>query len=165
MLRKLAACAVLALVLTASARATADTGAAGLQYYVGTWACTAGPPGATPSAARVVYTLDSGVLRQWGVVEHMGNMKSTYAFSSATSYDRKQMRYVSTFLDNMGGWELSTAKPWTGSVEHWVDISTDSGKLGHTDVTRTSHDAFSGISYSAKTGGSPNFNVACKRST
>jgi hypothetical protein len=141
------------------------SGMAAMEYYVGKWACVGGPTSSPPVKASVTYSVESGILRQWGEIPPQGEMKTTYAFNGAVSYDSKKHRYVSTFLDNDSGWELAVAQPWSGNTEHWTDLSTDSGKLARSEFVRTDHDNFTITSYEPRTATKPTFKVTCKRSS
>lgn len=163
-MKRLFVFSTLTLALVAPAAAVQPSGMAAMQYYVGTWACLAGEPNHPPSHATVTYTLDLGVLRQWGVVPAQGKTKRAYAFGDATTYDAKKDRYVSAFADNLGGWELSVASPWNGQTEQWTDRSTDTGELGRVQVVRTDTNDFVVVAYETKTASQPNFRVTCKRS-
>jgi hypothetical protein len=155
---------VLALGFAAPAAAQSTAGMDALQYYVGTWACTAGPPGTPPSTATATFAIDSGVLREWVVVPPQGKMTATYALSIALTYDAKNNRYVETLNDNQGGWSVSYATPWTGNTEQWTDQATYDGKPGHSQTVRTNQNSFSFTGYPG-TGTTPDFQGTCNRST
>lgn len=164
MKRALALCALtFAFVAPAGAQAAGGMGA--MQYYVGTWACAGGPVGIPPQKATVTYTLDAGVLRQWVDLPAQGTMKQPYGLSSATTYDAKKGRYVSTSLDSTSDWSISVAKPWTGNTERWADIATNHGKLSHGVLVRTDDNDFVYTGYPTLTGMKPNFKVTCKKSS
>jgi len=133
-----------------------------MQYYVGTWNCVGTQTGQPSSKAVVTYTLDSGLMRSWVDVAPQGKMKTPYLQSSATSYDSKNGRYVSTSLDNQNQWSVSYAKPFTGMTESWADHANSTGKLGRGSVTRNSQDTFTYLSYPAMTG-AYNFKAVCHR--
>lgn len=155
----------LAVGFVAPASAQPMTGMAAMQYYVGTWSCTAGPIGSTPVNATATYTVDSGVLREWVVVPPQGKMTTLYAISIATSYDAKAGRYVQTFNDNEGGWSVSTAPPWTGNTEQWTDQATHDGKTGRGQTVRTDQNSFAFTSYPTISATQPDFQGACHRSS
>ena len=134
-----------------------------MQYYVGTWSCDVTPPGKPTQHATATHTLDDGVLREWINMPAQGSMKKPFVFSAAITYDAKHHRYVQSYLDNDAGWEISVAKPFTGNVEEWTDLATDSGNLSHTEVKRTNTNSFSIVIYDAKTGGKPVLHVTCRR--
>ena len=158
---------LLALVvgLAAPAGAQPMTGMAAMQYYVGTWSCTAGPVGSAPVNATATYTIDSGVMREWVVVPAQGKMTTPYVISIATAYDTKGGRYIETFNDNEGGWSVSTAPPWTGNTEQWTDQATHDGKLGHGQTVRTDQNTFTFSSYPSVTATQADFQGTCHRSS
>ncbi len=140
-------------------------GAGALQYYVGTWACMAGPVGKPASKATATYTLDSGVLRSWVLVPPTGKMKTEYALQIATSYDAKNKRYVQAQVDNTGNWSVDYAKPWTGNTEQWADHATSMPPLGHSSTVRTDQNHFSFDGYPSMTATKPAFKGTCTRSS
>lgn len=169
-MRPTLAVSVLALALAAPADAQtsmamkAPGGMAALQYYVGTWACLAGPPGVPPSKATATYTMEHDILRQYVVVPPAGKMKETYSLEIGTAFDAKKNRYVQTSVDNAGGWGVTYAKPWTGNTEQWVDSQTSDGKPGHGFTVRTGKNSFTYTGFATLTGTKPTFKVACTRS-
>ena len=140
-------------------------GMAAMQYYVGAWSCTAGNVGQPLVKATATFTIDSGLMHQSVVVPAQGKMTKPYVLSIATSYDAKNGRYVETQLDNMGGWSVSSAKPWTGNTEQWTDQSSSTGKLGHGQTVRTNHNSFAFMGYHSMTSMKPNFKGTCTRSS
>ena len=164
-MRTILALTVLALVFAAPAGAQPATGMAAMQYYVGTWACQAGPPGSPPSNATVTYTLDSGVLREWVLVPAQGKMTTPFALSIAITYDQKNGRYVQTLIDSQGGWSISYATPWTGNTEQWIDQATMDGKPGHGQTVRTDQTSFSFTDYPTPTSMQAVFQGTCNRSS
>ncbi|MEO9025958.1 MAG: hypothetical protein ABI329_02770 [Candidatus Tumulicola sp.] len=155
----------MAIAVVAPAGAQSATGMAALQYYVGTWSCTAGPVGRTATKATATYTIDSGVMRAWVDVPAQGKMTKPYAFSSATTYDAKNGHYVETTLDNDSAWSVSTSKPWTGNTEQWTDRSTSTGKLGHGQTVRTDQNSFAFLGYPTLTSTQADFKGSCTRSS
>jgi hypothetical protein len=162
---KTLALSALALAVVVPAGAHAATGMAAMQYYVGSWSCTAGDVGQTPSKATATYTLDSGVLHGFVLVPAQGKMTKPYAFSAATTYDSKNDRYVQTTLDNLSVWSVAYAKPWTGNTEMWMDHASSSGKLTHGTTVRTNTNSFSFAGYPTLTSSTPNFKGSCTRSS
>ena len=134
-----------------------------MQYYVGTWSCTAGVPGKPMQKATSTYTLQSGVLSETVVVPATKDMKTPYVAASATTYDAKHQRYIETWVGNDAGWSVSFAKPWTGKTENWADHVNNTGKLGRTVVVRTSDSGFEFTGYPDMTGTTPNFKGSCTR--
>ena len=165
MIKTLALSALALAVIIVPAGAQAATGMAAMQYYVGTWSCSAGNVGQTPSKATATYALDSGVLQGSVLVPAQGKMTKPYAFSAATSYDSKSGRYVQTSLDNQSVWSVSYAKPWTGNTEMWMDHASSTGKLTHGTTVRTNATSFSFAGYPTLTSTTPNFKGSCTRSS
>lgn len=155
----------LVVALAAPAGAQSPAGMAALQYYVGTWSCTAGAIGQAPSKATATYTIDSGIMRAWIYVPMQGKMKHVYAFNAATTYDAKHGRYVESVLDSDSAWSISTAKPWTANTEDWTDQYNSTGKLMHAQTVRTNHDNFSFTGYPSLTAAKPDFKGSCSRSS
>jgi hypothetical protein len=164
LVRKTLLISILAVAFAAPANAQTTTGMGAMQYYVGTWSCVAAQTGQPTVNATATYVADSGVLRSWVVVPVQGQMKGPYALSSTTTYDAQNSRYVQTSLDNGASWDVSTAKPWTGTTEQWADLST-SGKPGRAEVVRTDSNTFTLSGYETPTSPAPNFKVTCKRSS
>jgi hypothetical protein len=164
-MRTILALVLLALAFAAPAGAQTATGMAAMQYYVGTWACQAGPTGTPPSTATATFALDSGVLREWVLVPPQGKMTTPYALSIATTYDQKNGRYVETSIDNMAGWSISYAAPWTGNTEQWTDQVTNDNKPGHSQVVRTDQNSFSFAGYPTPTSTQVTFQGTCNRSS
>jgi hypothetical protein len=164
-LRKTLALLALAVGCAAPASAQPTTGMAALQYYVGTWSCTAGPIGSPPSTATATYTIDSGVMREWVVVPPQGKMTNPYVLSIATTYDAKNGRYVEALLDNTASWSVSFAQPWTGNTEQWMDQSTSTGTLHHGQTVRTNQNSFTFTDYPTATSTQPDFQGTCNRSS
>lgn len=164
LLRKTLALFVFVVGLAAPAAANPSTGMAAMQYYVGTWSCMAGNVGQPLSKATTTFTIDSGLMRQWVVVPAQGKMTKPYVLNIITSYDAKSGRYVETQLDNMAGWSVSSAKPWTGNTEQWTD-QFSSTKLGHSQVVRTNQNSFAFMGFSTVTSMKPNFKGSCTRSS
>jgi hypothetical protein len=155
----------LAVVFAAPAIAQSTGGMAAMQYYVGTWSCQAGPVGSPPSNATATFTIDSGLMREWVVVPPQGKMTAPYVLSIATTYDAKNGRYVQTLTDNLGGWSVSSAMPWTGNTEQWADQSTNDGKLGRAQTVRTDQNSFTFTGYHPPTATKPDFAGTCSRSS
>lgn len=155
----------LALGIALPAGAQSMNGMTALQYYVGTWSCTAGPVGSPPSNATATYTMDSGVLREWVIVPPQGSMTTVYAISIAMTYDAKAGHYVQTFNDSDGGWSVSTAPPWTGNTEQWTDQANREGKVRHGQTVRTDQNTFSFTGYPTPTATQPDFQGTCHRSS
>lgn len=150
--------------LGASAMAQSTTGIDSLKYYVGSWDCFGGPTASPPVHAKSVYTLGDGVLHQSLLIPAQGKMTASYAGGSTVGYDSKKNQFVSAWSDSDGGWQVSVAPPWSGNMESWSDVSTDSGKLGHASFVRTDNDNFAITGYETMSSSEPNFKVACKRS-
>lgn len=163
-MRKSLILSALIVALVAPVGAQPTTGMGAMQYYVGNWACLAGPIGAPTVKATATFVSESGVLRQWVFVPVMGKMKGPYAIAFSVTYDASKRRYVQTLLDNSAEWGVSVAKPWSGNTEQWTDIATSDGKLGHTQVVRSGKDAFIVTGYGASST-KPNFKASCKRSS
>jgi hypothetical protein len=155
----------LAIAVGAPMAAQSASGMAAMQYYVGTWSCSAGMVGRAASTATATYTLDSGVLRAWIDVPKQGKMKSAYAFSEATTYDAKSGRYVQTQLDNLARWSVAFEKPWTGNTESWTDHATSDGKLTRGHTVRVSQNAFTFEGYPTLSAAKPDFKGACRRTS
>jgi hypothetical protein len=156
--------AVLAAAISLPIAAPAATGMAAMQYYVGNWACVSSAAGETPDKAASSFTLESGLLRQTVTVAPQGKMKTPYILSIATTYDSKNGRYVQTGLDNIAGWWISYAKPWSGDTEEWADHANSTGKLGHGSTVRSQNN-FTITAYETMTATKPSFKVTCTRST
>ncbi len=153
-----------AFVAAAVAPAGAQTpgGMAAMQYYVGTWACTA--DGEPDSNATATYAIENGVMRDSVVVPPQGKVTAPYQLAIVTVFDAKNNRYVQTSLDNQAMWAVSFAKPFAGNTEEWVNNVTDGGKLGHVEVVRTDRNAFDITGYSTMSQATPDFKVTCHRS-
>jgi hypothetical protein len=165
MLRTILALFVVLGSVVAPAAAQSTGGMAAMQYYVGTWSCMAGNVGQPPSKATATYTIDSGLMREWVVVPAQGKMTKPYMLSIATSYDAKKGRYVDTQVDNLAGWTVSFAPPWTGNTEQWTDQASSTGKLGHGQTVRTNRNSFSFVGYPTITATKPDFKGTCTRSS
>ncbi len=155
--------------LLAAAPAAAQMGATSgpsdignLSYYAGTWSCMAGNAGEKPMHATAVFTLDAGLLREYVMVPPGGQMKYPYTLQIAITYDAKHHRFVDVGEGNDGGWWVSYAKPWTGTVESWVDHANSDG-LGRNVTTRESHDRFSFVNWDKVMGGKVVFKGYCTR--
>jgi hypothetical protein len=135
-----------------------------LSYYVGTWSCMAGNTGQKPMHATAVYTLDAGLLREFVMVPAGGMMKYPYTLQIAITYDAKHHRFVDVGEGNDGGWWVSYAAPWSGSVESWIDHANSDG-LGRDLTTRESHDRFSFVNWDKVMGGKVVFKGYCTRSS
>jgi hypothetical protein len=153
---------LLLLVAALGAPANAAGGMSSLEYYVGSWTCVAGNVGEKPVNATVEYTMNAGVLREWVLVPVQGKMKSPYGLSIVQSWDAKHGRYVSASNDNMGGWSVSYAKPWSGNTEEWVDHAS-AITPGHSTTVRDSANAFHFMSYPTTTSMKANFKGSCKK--
>jgi hypothetical protein len=163
-LRKSLGLFALALIVAVPTTVRATSGAAALQYYVGTWSCEAGSVGQPPSKATAIYTLDSGLLHEAVTVPAQAKMTKPYTLSIATSYDAKKGRYVQTATDNNGAWWVSSAQPWTGNTEVWTDQANSANKLGRGQTIRTSANSFSFTGYPSASATKPDFKGTCTRS-
>jgi hypothetical protein len=150
--------------MTAAAPAGAQQagGMSAMEYYVGTWACTGGPTANAPVKATTTYVMNSDVLSQSVSVPMQPGMKSPLSISLAYVYDGKS-RYLQTYLDSRGSWNVSYAPPWTGNTEKWTDLSSNNGKLGRGEAVRTDHDHYTFTGYATPTGSTPNFKITCGR--
>lgn len=153
-----------AFIVAAVAPASAQTtdGMAAMQYYVGTWTCSAA--GEPDSNSTATYAIENGVLRDSVLVPAQGKMTTPYQLAIATAFDEKSNRYVQTSLDNQATWAVSFAKPFSGKTEEWVNSATSDGKLGRVQVVRTDQNDFDIIGYSTMTQAKPDFKVTCHRS-
>lgn len=140
----------------------AATGMSQMQYYVGSWSCSAGPVGQKPSKATATYTMDNGILRGAVFVPVQAGMKHPYSLTEDTIYDAKSNQFIMSSLDNTAAWSISTAKPWTGNTENWTDRA-NSGKLSHNITVRHSQTSFSFEGYPTTTSTKANFAGSCTR--
>lgn len=138
-------------------------GMSAMQYYVGTWNCSAGSIGKPASKATATYTYDSGMLTETIKVAPDAKMKVPYMIGAITSWDAKHGRYVQAWNDGAGNWSIAYAKPWTGNSETWVDHMNMSQPLGRSVTTRDSHDKFSFLGYHTVTAPKPDFMGSCTR--
>lgn len=150
-------------LLAASIGVARAAGMSQEQYYVGSWSCMVGEPGHKPSKASVNYTMDAGMLRMWVLLPVQAGVKRQYAFSQTTIYDAKAGHFVQSGLDTDGGYSVSTAQPWNGNTESWVDRVNSTGKLGRGTTVRTNHNSFSFKGYETTTSSKPNFEGTCTR--
>jgi hypothetical protein len=146
----------------APAGAQSPGGMAAMQYYVGSWTCSAA--GEPDSNSTATYTIENGVMRDLVVVPAQGKMTTPYQLDIVTTFDAKNDRYVQTSLDSLADWAVSFAKPFTGNAEDWTNNVTSDGKLGHTAVVRTDANTFSITGYSTVSQPKPDFTVTCHRS-
>ncbi len=79
-------------------------------------------------------------------------------------YDSKKGRYVSTNLDNGGGWSAGYYT-LSGNTEHWTDSAADTGKLGRSTTVRTNDNTFTSVGYPTMTSTKVNFKATCRRSS
>jgi hypothetical protein len=164
-LRKTLGLVAFAVIVVAPNSVRAASGAAALQYYVGTWSCQAGAIGKLASKSTVIYTFDSGLLREWVDVPPHGKMVTPYVNSITTSYDAEKGRYIQTGMDNEGNWWVSFAEPWTGNTEQWTNhVSSDNNVRRYTWV-RTNWNTFSFTEYPSRTATKPDFGGTCNRSS
>ncbi len=145
------------------AAAQSSSGTSALQYYVGTWSCTGGPPGHQNQKATITYTFDSGVLHQTIQAPKQGSMKTAYVSTTSTTYDGKNNRYISAGVSNdpssfTGMWTMS------GNVETSRDMWVSSGKLGHGQTVRNNNNMFTYTGYNTMSATKPDFKAACRRS-
>ena len=162
-MRSFALVALFTCIAAASVPAAAQTpsGMAAMQYYVGTWACSAA--GEPDSNSTSTYSIENGIMNESVVVPAQGKLTAPYQLTIAMTFDAKNDRYVKTLLDNQATWSVSFAKPFTGNVEEWADNVTNDGKLGHTEIVRTDRNAFDiidGSQRSAIPAGLPNTSVS-----
>jgi hypothetical protein len=155
---------VLLAFIAAAAPAGAQTpsGMAGMQYYVGTWACSAA--GEPDSNSTATYAIANGTLSESVVVPPQGKMTAPYQLMIVVTFDAKNNRYVKTLLDNQATWAVSFAKPLTGNTEEWADTVTNDGKLGRSDIVRTDQNTFYIAGYSTMSQTKPDYTVTCHRS-
>jgi hypothetical protein len=146
----------------APAGAQTPSGMAAMQYYVGSWTCSAA--GEPDSNSTATYTMENGVMRDLVIVPAQGKMSSAYELAIVTTFDAKNDRYVQTSLDNLAEWAVSFAKPFTGNTEVWADTVRSTGKLGKVEVMRTDGNTFSIVGYSTTSQTKPDFTVTCHRS-
>jgi hypothetical protein len=164
-LQKLLGLVAFAVLVAAPNSVRAASGAAALQYYVGTWSCQAGAIGKLPSKSKVTYMFDSGVLREWVYVPLQGKMTAPYLNSIATSYDAEKRRYVQTGMDNNGFWWVSFAEPWTGKTEQWTNHASADNIVRRYTWVRTNRNTFRFTEYPSRTATKPDFGGTCSRSS
>ena len=164
-MRKRVALLAVAVIVAAPTSVRAASGAAALQYYIGTWSCRAGAIGRPASKSTVIYTFDSGLLREWVDVPPQGKMATPYLNSIATSYDAKKGRYVQTGMDNDGFWWVSYAEPWTGNTEQWTNHASSDNNIRRYKWVRTNRNSFSFTEYPSRTATKPDFRGTCSRSS
>jgi hypothetical protein len=161
-LKTILAVCIFTVAATTSAGANQGPYMSAMGYYVGTWTCVGGPTGSPPTNATVTDVVQGALLNASVSVPAQTGMSGPYSASLATSYDGKG-RYIQTFLDSSGSWSVSYANPWTGNTEHWTDLSTSDGKLGHGEAVRTDQDHYTYTSYGTPTGTTPSFKITCQR--
>jgi hypothetical protein len=140
------------------------SGMAAMQYYVGSWSCMVGNVGQAAYKSTASYTMDAGILRESVIVPATGKMKTSYAASSAISYDSKDHRYVQTWLGNIADWSVDYLKSWNGNTEQWVDHATSAAAPGHSQTVRTSQNRFDFAAYPTLTSTKAVFKGYCTRS-
>jgi hypothetical protein len=158
--------ALLAVFALAALPAAAQSGAgtAALQYYVGSWWCTGGPPGHPTNKATLTYTMDGGILHQTIAVPMQDKMKKAYMSSSSTTYDAKSGRYMTAGVTND---PASFTGVWTlvGNVENQKDVWTSSGKPGRGTTVRNSNSRFTYTGYPSISATKPDFQATCTRNS
>ena len=164
-MRKTLSLFAFAVAVAAPDSVRAASGAAALQYYVGTWSCQAGAIGKPESKSTVTYTFDSGLLREWVDVPPQGKRATPYLNSIATSYDAEKGRYVQTGSDNRGFWWVSFAEPWSGNTEQWTNLVSSDNAIRRYTWVRTNRNTFSFIEYPSRTAAKPDFRGTCSRSS
>jgi len=155
---------LVALVAATVAPASAQTpvGMSAMQYYVGTWACSAA--GEADSNATATFTIQNGVMHDSVILLPQGKMTVPYELTIITTFDPKNNRYVRTSIDSQAAWAVSFEKPFTGNTEEWVDNAASNGKLGRTEIVRTDQKTFNLTGYSTQSQAKPDFTVTCHRS-
>jgi hypothetical protein len=133
-----------------------------MQYYVGSWNCSA--VGEPDSKTIATYAIEHGVMRDSVVIPPQGKMTTAYQLELVTTFDPKNGRYVQTSLDSEASWKVSFAKPFTGSAEEWIDNVSSDGKLGRVQVVRNDNNNFDIIGYATVSQVKPYFKVSCHRS-
>ena len=164
-MRKTLGLLAFAAIVAAPNGVRAASGAAALQYYVGTWSCQAGAIGKLSKKSTVIYTFDSGILREWVDVPPQGTMATPYLNSIATSYDANKGHYVQTGMDNEGFWWVSFAEPWTGNTEQWTNHASSDNNIRSYKWVRTNRNTFSFTEYPSRTATKPDFGGTCSRSS
>ena len=164
-MRKTLTLLAFAVIVVAPNGVRAASGAAALQYYVGTWSCQAGAIGKPVVKSTVVYTFKSGLLHEWVDVPPQGKMATPYLNSIAMSYDAAKGRYVQTGSDNQGFWWVSYAEPWTGNTEQWTNLASSDNNIRRYTWVRTNRNAFSFTEYPSRTAAKPDFRGSCSRSS
>ena len=154
-----------AVIFAAPNCAGAASGAAALQYYVGTWSCQAGAIGKPARKSTVIYAFDAGLLREWVDVPPQRKTATPYLNSIATSYDAKKGRYVQTGTDNEGFWWVSFAEPWSGNTEQWTNLVSSDNAIRRYTWVRTNRNTVSFIEYPSRTAAKPDFRGTCSRSS
>ena len=153
----------LIVVVAGPASARAESGAAALQYYAGTWSCRAGVIGRPAVKSTVTYTFNSGLLHEWVDVPPQGKMTKPYLNSIATSYDSERGNYVQTGTDNQGFWWVSFAEPWTGKTEEWTNRVASDNRIRRYQWVRISQNSYSFAEYPSLTATTPDFKGTCGR--
>jgi hypothetical protein len=155
----------LLLVCAAPAEAQMPSGMAAEQYFLGTWACTAGPvKNSTLYKIKITFASDSEIMREWDAVEIPGQT-APYSISKSIAWDAKNRRWVQTQVDNQGQWRVSYLKPWVGNTEEWLDQSSSDGKLGRDETVRTGAEEFAFSSYTSPSDATASMVGNCVRST
>lgn len=149
-------------VAAAPAGAQTPSGMAAMQYYVGTWTCSAA--GEPDSNATSTYAIENGTMTESVVIPPQSKMTSAYQLVIVVTFDVKNNRYVKTLLDNQATWSVSFAKPFSGNTEAWADTVTNDGKLGRSDIVRTDRNTFDISGYSTISQTKPDYKVTCHRS-
>lgn len=161
-MKKILAVCIFSIAAAAPVSAQQATGMSAMGYYVGTWACVAGPVGRPPVNATATFVMNGDVLSESVSVPAQTGMKAPLSINFALSYDPKG-RFIQTSLDSNGSWGVSYANPWTGNTEQWTDLSNSDGKLGHGQTIRTDQEHFTFTGYPTPTGTTPDFKGTCQR--
>ena len=153
----------LAVVTLLPAGAQSTTGMAAMQYYVGTWSCSAGTVGSSPLKTIETYAIESDIMREVYTTPIQGSMTKPYVSNLLTAYDAKQDRYVVVSLSARGSLTAGEVR-LDGNTEYWTYTASSSGKLGRGVGIRTDYNHFTFLSYTSPIATEPTFKEICERS-
>jgi hypothetical protein len=123
--------------------------AATFGYFIGTWECKGGDPGARQMTATVTwhFSLHNTLVDERIDVPPVGKATG-YRSGGYSSYDAQKKKIFAVTTDEYGGWDVTSTTGWTGKTLTFRDVANDETQLGFAADTKVSPNEFNHVRYS-----------------
>ena len=111
-----------------------------MAFYIGTWDCTSMVRGSKrPNTTVYTMDLDGRWIKSHDTAPSFDKYRSrTIVTDSWTTYNPDMKKWVSTSVDNFGGYGVATSSGWKGNEITFTSVLTNDGSTGSDTLTKVS---------------------------